>query len=79
MIQTQIGGVTFWAINTDAQALARSLAPNVLNIGQKVTRGLGAGGDPEVGEQAANENKDELRRICEGADMYVLSLIFICL
>jgi cell division protein FtsZ len=48
MIQTRIEGVSFWALNTDAQALSKSLAPNVLNIGRQLTRGLGAGGDPGV-------------------------------
>lgn len=69
MIETRIEGVSFWAINTDAQALAKSLAPNVLNIGRALTRGLGAGGDPKIGAQAAMENKSELDRICKGADM----------
>lgn len=63
MIQTRIEGVAVWAINMDAQALAKSLAPNVL------TRGLGAGGDLAVGEKMAMENTKELERICEGADM----------
>ena len=73
MIQTRIEGVTFWAINTDAQALAKSLAPNVLNIGRQLTRGLGAGGDPTVGEKAALENVNELERICDGADMVFIT------
>jgi cell division protein FtsZ len=73
MIQTRIEGVTFWAINTDAQALAKSLAPNVLNIGRQLTRGLGAGGDPRVGEKAAMENSSELERICKGADMVFIT------
>lgn len=69
MIQTSIEGVSYWAVNTDAQALAKSLAPNVLNIGRKLTRGLGAGGDPNTGKNAAIENTQELEHICEGADM----------
>jgi cell division protein FtsZ len=73
MIQTRIEGVTFWAINTDAQALAKSLAPNVLNIGRALTRGLGAGGDPSVGAKAALENAQELERICTGADMVFIT------
>jgi cell division protein FtsZ len=73
MIQTRIEGVTFWAINTDAQALAKSLAPNVLNIGRALTRGLGAGGDPAVGAKAALENTAELERICQGADMVFIT------
>lgn len=73
MIQTRIEGVSFWAINTDAQALAKSLAPNVLNIGRALTRGLGAGGDPTVGRKAALENTKELDRICSGADMIFIT------
>eukprot|EP00977_Amphora_coffeiformis_P013808 scaffold3731_cov156-Amphora_coffeaeformis.AAC.6 len=73
MIQTRIEGVSFWAINTDAQALAKSLAPNVLNIGRALTRGLGAGGDPAVGRKAALENTKELDRICSGADMVFIT------
>ena len=73
MIGFGVEGVTFWALNTDAQALAKSLAPNVLNIGRQLTKGLGAGGEPEVGEKAALENTDELERICEGADMVFIT------
>jgi cell division protein FtsZ len=73
MIETRIEGVSFWAINTDAQALSKSLAPNVLNIGRSLTRGLGAGGDPAVGRKAALENKKELDRICKGADMVFIT------
>jgi len=73
MIQTRIEGVSFWAINTDAQALAKSLAPNVLNIGRALTRGLGAGGIPDVGEAAAMENAQEIERICKGADMVFIT------
>jgi cell division protein FtsZ len=69
MIETRIEGVSFWAINTDAQALTRSLAPNTLNIGRKTTRGLGAGGNPEVGKSAALENVAEIKQICSGADL----------
>lgn len=73
MIQTQIQGVAFWTINTDAQALAKSLAPNILNIGQKVTRGLGAGGDPSVGESACEENIEDVKAICSGTDMVFIT------
>jgi cell division protein FtsZ len=73
MIQTRIEGVSFWAINTDAQALAKSLAPNVLNIGRALTRGLGAGGDPKQGAKAALENTKEIDRICAGADMVFIT------
>lgn len=73
MIESKLEGVTFWAINTDAQALAKSHAPNVLNIGLKSTRGLGAGGDPEIGARAARENAKEIERICEGTDMVFIT------
>lgn len=73
MIQTRIDGVSFWAINTDAQALAKSLAPNVLNVGRAVTRGLGAGGVPAVGAKAAEENTKEIQQICKGSDMIFIT------
>jgi cell division protein FtsZ len=71
--QTNIEGVSFWAVNTDAQALAKSLAPNVLNIGRHLTRGLGAGGNPATGAEAALENALELKRMCEGADLVFIT------
>jgi len=73
MIQTRIEGVSFWAVNTDAQALAKSLAPNVLNIGRQVTRGLGAGGVPAVGKESAQENFKEIQQICQGSDMVFIT------
>ena len=73
MIQTRIDGVSFWAVNTDAQALAKSLAPSVLNIGRQVTRGLGAGGVPSVGAASAEENASEISQICNGADMIFIT------
>lgn len=73
MIQTRIDGVSFWAVNTDAQALAKSLAPNVLNIGRQVTRGLGAGGIPSVGKESAEENAKEISQICKGSDMIFIT------
>lgn len=73
MIQTRIDGVSFWAVNTDAQALAKSLAPSVLNIGRHVTRGLGAGGVPEVGKESALENAEEIKQICKGSDMIFIT------
>jgi cell division protein FtsZ len=69
MKQSGLKGVEFIAINTDAQALHNSLADVKLHIGRDTTRGLGAGADPSVGEQAANESKDEIREILTGADM----------
>lgn len=61
--------VAFIAVNTDNQVLATSLAPVKVRIGDKLTKGLGAGGNPDVGAQAAEENKDELHTALVGADM----------
>ncbi len=69
MIDENIGGVEFIGINTDAQALKRCKAPTTIQIGEKVTKGLGAGAKPEVGEQAAEENVEELSQLLKGADM----------
>jgi cell division protein FtsZ len=69
MIEENIAGVDFLAINTDAQALMRSQAPQRIRIGDRATRGLGAGGDPEVGRRAAEESVDEVRTMLEGSDM----------
>ncbi|HEV2359307.1 MAG TPA: cell division protein FtsZ [bacterium] len=69
MITAGLRGVEFLAINTDAQALALSNADRKIHIGGKVTRGLGAGGDPEIGRQAAEESREELVEALEGADM----------
>lgn len=69
MIKSNLKGVEFVAINTDAQALYYSDAATKINIGKATTRGLGAGSSPDVGKQAAEESKEELRSIIEGADM----------
>ncbi|MCX6733817.1 MAG: cell division protein FtsZ [Candidatus Peregrinibacteria bacterium] len=69
MIKSNLKGVEFVAINTDAQALYYSDAATKINIGKATTRGLGAGSNPDVGKQAAEESKEELRSIIEGADM----------
>lgn len=69
MIDEGIGGVEFIAMNTDGQALMRSQAPQRIRLGDKATRGLGAGGDPEIGERAAEESLDELYKILQGSDM----------
>ena len=69
MIDENIGGVEFIGVNTDAQALKRCKAPTTLQIGEKVTKGLGAGAKPEVGEAAAEENVEELAQLIKGADM----------
>jgi cell division protein FtsZ len=69
MIQAGLKGVQFIAVNTDAQALSMSLAEHKIQIGTKLTRGLGAGGDPEVGFKAAQESREELTQALRGADM----------
>lgn len=73
MIESGMQGVTFVSANTDAQALATNLAPNKIQLGPKLTRGLGAGGLPTVGESAAEESTKELANILYGADMVFLT------
>ncbi len=69
MIEEGLRGVDFVAVNTDAQALLLSNAPQRVRIGDKLTRGLGAGGDPEVGQRAAEESTEDVADIIKGADM----------
>ena len=69
MKDTGIRGVEFIAINTDAQALRHSKADVKIHIGKDTTRGLGAGADPKVGEAAASESVDEIKKSLEGSDM----------
>jgi cell division protein FtsZ len=69
MIDVGVQGVEFIALNTDAQALANSHAPVRMRIGEKVTRGLGCGGDPKMGEKAAMESVEEIKEALRGADM----------
>lgn len=69
MIDEGIVGVEFITVNTDYQVLASSRADHTLHIGERTTRGLGAGGNPEVGERAAEESDDELRELLRGSDM----------
>src|ERR1700693_5815784 len=69
MIDAGLKGVEFVAVNTDAQALLMSDADVKLDIGRQLTRGLGAGSDPEVGRQAAEEHREELEEALKGADM----------
>jgi cell division protein FtsZ len=69
MIEVGLKGVEFIAINTDAQALLMSDADVKLDIGRELTRGLGAGANPEVGGQAANDHSDEIEEVLKGADM----------
>ena len=73
MIDAGLKGVEFIAVNTDAQALLMSDADVKLDIGRELTRGLGAGSDPEVGEQAAEAHKDEIEEVLKGADMVFIT------
>jgi cell division protein FtsZ len=73
MIAEGVGGVDFIAVNTDNQALLLSNAPTRVRVGEKLTRGLGAGGDPTKGEQAANESAEELYEVLQGADMVFIT------
>ena len=69
MIDDNIRGVEYIAINTDEQALKRCKAENLVQIGEKLTKGLGAGANPEIGQAAAEESLDEIAQMIEGADM----------
>ena len=73
MIRSKLRGVEFIAINTDLQALAHSEAQTKMNIGKKLTRGLGAGGNPTIGREAAEESQQELSELLQGADMVFLT------
>jgi len=73
MIREGIRGVEFVAMNTDAQALAMSEAPTRVQLGEKLTRGLGAGGDHRIGHKAAEESKQAIQEVVEGADMVFVS------
>src|SRR6266702_4781289 len=73
MIQAGVRGVEFVAINTDTQALARSEAPVRIHIGEKLTRGLGAGGNPNVGEKAAEESGEDIAEFVRNADMVFIA------
>ena len=69
MIDEQIAGVEFIAVNTDKQALQLCKAPTLMQIGEKLTKGLGAGAQPEMGEKAAEESAEEIQAALKGADM----------
>jgi cell division protein FtsZ len=73
MIGSGVKGVEFWGVNTDLQALSVSLADNKLQIGAKITRGLGAGSNPEIGQRAADESRDQIKESMNGADMVFLT------
>lgn len=73
MIEAGIHGVEFIAMNTDIQVLDLSDAPRKVQLGLNLTRGLGAGGNPEIGKSAAEESKNEIRKVLEGADMVFIT------
>ena len=73
MISSNLSGVDFIAANTDSQALQVSKAPIKIQLGVEVTKGLGAGSDPEIGKRAAVESKDAVRDVLEGADMVFIT------
>ena len=74
MKEAGLTGVEFIAINTDAQALHNSRADVKLHIGRDATRGLGAGADPTVGQAAAEESADDIKKALEGADMVFVTI-----
>ena len=76
MLDTGIDGVDFAVVNTDVQVLARSLASEKIQIGKQVTRGLGTGGNPELGRQAALDDKDLLKEMLEGVDILFITAGF---
>src|SRR3989344_7986003 len=73
MIEARIHGVEFIAVNTDAQALHNSKASAKVHIGKSLTKGLGAGMNPEVGRQAAEDTKEEILNALKGADMVFIT------
>ncbi|MFH1719993.1 MAG: cell division protein FtsZ, partial [Patescibacteria group bacterium] len=73
MIKSNLKGIEFVSINTDAQALYHSQAPTKINIGRATTRGLGAGANPDIGKQAAEESIEDIRESLQGADMIFLT------
>jgi len=73
MIEARIGGVQFVGVNTDAQALARCDAEERMRIGERITKGLGAGSDPDKGRAAAEETREELKDLLQGAEMVFIT------
>ena len=73
MIDSDLEGVSFRVLNTDAQALLQSSAERRVQLGQNLTRGLGAGGNPSIGQKAAEESKDELQQTLEGSDLVFIA------
>jgi cell division protein FtsZ len=73
MIEAGLAGVEFWAMNTDIQVLKTTAAENTMQLGVRLTNGLGAGGDPEIGRASAEESKSEIQRALDGADMVFIT------
>src|SRR6478609_8496461 len=73
MIEAGLGGVEFICMNTDVQVLDLALAPTRLQLGDALTKGLGAGGNPEVGRNAAEESRQDIKKLLEGADMVFIT------
>jgi cell division protein FtsZ len=73
MVRDGVDGVDFIAMNTDAQSLAITEAPTRIQLGEKLVRGLGAGGDHHVGQKAAEENRDEIKEVISGAEMVFIT------
>ncbi|MDD4860339.1 MAG: cell division protein FtsZ, partial [Dehalococcoidales bacterium] len=73
MVREEIRGVEFVAMNTDAQALSICEAPIRVQLGEKLTKGLGAGGDYTVGQKAAEESRDDIRELVSGSDMVFIT------
>lgn len=73
MIEGGVQGIEFIAVNTDHQSLARSKANETIQIGLKITRGLGAGAQPDIGQKAAEENAEEISKMIEGTDMLFIT------
>jgi len=73
IIEDSIKGVDFISVNTDSQALLNSLASIKIQIGEKLTKGLGAGGNPQIGQKAAEESKERIKEVLEGTDMVFIT------
>ena len=73
MVRAGVDGVDFIAMNTDAQSLAITEAPTRIQLGEKLVKGLGAGGDHHVGQRAAEECRDEIKEVVNGADMVFIT------
>src|SRR5579863_10178114 len=73
MMATSIEGVEFICANTDAQALRNSSANTTIQLGENITRGLGAGANPEIGRRAAEEDREKIKAVLNGADMVFIA------